>query len=1150
MKIKTFSTGILNYLNMAILSDINSAIDKMDAALFQELGDELLYSIYKPINIESRGTKEGQVKTVTGSPDTIFAMPNGKVLIEYTTQSNRPQSKFIKKLKDDIASCINVGKTKIPINEINEIVLFSNQRIAINIQDSLRDTLSAIQPHIKLTVFSMDDIAVKLRDFPSLLQKYLGISTFSGLVEIDSFIRRFSSTKFTYSTPLDNTYFEIEALPISKGLEMLNTNDIVIISGDAGMGKTRYAVEVAKAYSHESGAKTFVIEEKNRDIREILDKIDKNTSYLFIIDDANRTAIWEEAIEFYECSQNNNVKFIATVRSYALDTVIAKCSKLSSFGQIEMSESPEELASNILTSFGITNHLWHKRINEITGKNIRLAVMCAQIAMAGEQYNDLLNVEGIYDAYYKPTFNSLMSDYTNRVLIKIIAIVSFYKVVDLEDDSLLEQVKEIFGIEKSEFKTLCHKLDELECISITTDEIATIPDQNLGTYIFYQCFYVLKELSLSNLIEKLHHRRDRLRDSIFSVWNCFHKKDVIDYSKRSISEAWKVLSMSIKDEREICEFLETFGSLIPDITFLYIRNYIQRISFNGNNPFRFGSDSIISILSHFSHSEESAIKTALTLMVEYLKVSPQKLDNAAETLSEHWLYDEMDYANSYKRLTAIIDTLIDLSKDSETGLLFAGRMLPSYLKFTYQYTRTRGRKFVFGHCPVIVTDELKANRIKIWEWINTNISSINQDAFIKDLYDDLHYVKHIAKQLVGNEIAFLNEFISKLNITEDFNVCNSLAALNNRVKFIMGHKCLKIDWSLANPLYTLDCQIIKGCERKFAIEYDIERKNISEIVKKKSLPELKCLINDINQIAIFKNIGDGFRISYVIEGTLELCIEKGIELCQYCIDQGFHFIPSRIISTYLDKGYDLVKLVCFANNQERSLKSDLLLAFVSIVDNPSSFISEQEFCKAIQYHKLEWYNIGELCKRYYSNNKLDKGYPSVFATILWRFRNDMSTSGTEAFLSNFCKHNKSKINLVVDIYINSIRHQDSFDCGHKLLKYVLQLYPQFWIECCKAIPTFVNQYHINPYDFIWDIKSYPKIIESTLLYYSSRDWIQYDEKENLFSFFCNIKGDKAANFLDERIRKYSHNTNISSILFEIVATYIRIPDHGRPVIPA
>lgn len=313
---------------MAILSDINGALQKMDPALFQQLGDEMLKTIYRPINIDSRGSQIGQVKTVKGSPDTIFVVSDGKILIEYTTQSNKPQNQFIKKLENDISSCLDFRKTKIPLDEVKEIILFSNQRIAINIQDKLKKELSEKCPRITLVIYTIDDIATKLRDYPHLLQEYLAISTYPGLIEIDSFVNRFSSSKFSYLTPLDNTYFELDNQPVSKGLEILNTNDIIIISGDAGMGKTRYAIEVAKAFSNKTGAQTFILEERNRNVRGILDNICKDVSYLFIIDDANRTAIWDEAIEFYENTSNCNVKFIATVRNYAVDTVMSRCSKL------------------------------------------------------------------------------------------------------------------------------------------------------------------------------------------------------------------------------------------------------------------------------------------------------------------------------------------------------------------------------------------------------------------------------------------------------------------------------------------------------------------------------------------------------------------------------------------------------------------------------------------------------------------------------------------------------------------------------------------------------------------------------------------------------------------------------------------------------
>ncbi|MDE5553299.1 MAG: hypothetical protein K2I67_02015, partial [Malacoplasma sp.] len=841
------------------------------------------------------------------------------------------------------------------------------------------------------------------------------------------------------------------------------------------MGKTRYAVEIANAYSDKTGAKTFVIEEKNRHINDILSSIDNSTSYLFIIDDANRTAIWEEAIEFYKHALNNNVKFIATVRSYALDTVIAKCSSLAKVEQIEMSQSPEDLASKILSSFGITNRHWHKRINDITGKNIRLAVMCSQIALNGKKYNELINVEGVYDEYYKPIFNHLISDGTNHKLIKVVAIISFYKVVDLEETSLLDQIKQVFGFESSEFKSICRKLEELECINITDYNIATIQDQNFGTYAFYQCFYVFKELSLSHLIENLHNRKERLTDSIFSVWNCFHKEEVIDFSRSSISDAWKDLSVSLKEEREKCEFLEVFGGAIPAITFPYIKNLIKVNQFDDYIRSYVSSDSILSTLSHFSHSSESEIATALTLIVEFLKYNPPKIESAVKIISEHWIYDEIDYANSYKRETNIIDTLIDLSKESETGFALASKVLPSFLKFTFHYSRSKGRNLVLGRYAVVITDELKANRKRIWEWINSNITKLNQEVFLNNLYEDFYEVKSIAKKLVSTELDLLNECVSKLNITEDFNVCKSLVILSQRVKTIMGKDLLPIDWSKANRLYTLDCQITKGKNRRGSREWDIESKNIGKLTKTKSLQELKCLVNDLNSIAAIKNIGNDFRISYVIESTFEISQQKGFDLWQYCIDQNFYFIPSRIIATYKHKGCDLGFLVDFANHQERSLKSDLILACVGIIENPSTLFSENEFCEAIRYHTSRWHNIEALCKRYYCTEQLAKGHRSVMAAILLRLRDDKVIFNTEEFLLDFCKRCKSKVNLVEYAYIRSIKAINSndnhvfFDYNHELLMSILRLSPLFWVECCKVIPTFVSQYHIRPYEFIWDI---------------------------------------------------------------------------------
>ena len=228
---------------MAIISDITSELSKMDAALFQQLGEELLRKIYRPKDVIPVGLGIEKNTTIKGSPDSVFIMPEGKILIEYTTHNNRSKNSFLKKLKNDLISCLTEDKTHIPITEVNTIVLFSNQRIDVEIRTKL-DLLIIDYPHINVEIYSVDRIASALTEYPYLLKEYLGILSFPGLTEIESFIKRYNEPKFAYPIPLDNDYFEFKDNSIAKGIEYLYYNNILLISGNAGMVKTRYGIEI------------------------------------------------------------------------------------------------------------------------------------------------------------------------------------------------------------------------------------------------------------------------------------------------------------------------------------------------------------------------------------------------------------------------------------------------------------------------------------------------------------------------------------------------------------------------------------------------------------------------------------------------------------------------------------------------------------------------------------------------------------------------------------------------------------------------------------------------------------------------------------------------------------------------------------------
>ncbi len=1120
---------------MANLSDITSELAKMDAASFQQLGEELLRRKYRPKNIISVGLGIRKNTTRKGSPDSIFILPDGKILIEYTIQENRPKTTFLNKLRGDLKSCLNVKKTHVPLSEIKSIVLFSNQLIDVDIYDSLKTELKPY-PHIELCIFSINDIAHQLKDYPSLLREYLGIDSFPGLIEIETFVSRPQTKKFNYPIPLDNDYFEFENNSILRGKKALESHDILIISGEAGMGKTRYAIEIAYSFSKSSCANVFVIEEKNRHISDILNNVDTNSTFVFIIDDANRTAIWSEAIQYYKDYSTRNIKIIGTVRSYASKTVIDACASLATVENIQMNEYPENLGSNILSSLNIENPLWHQRIDAVTGKNIRLAVMCAEIAKQKNDYYELTNVEGIYKEYYSSILNDISVGKGDNLLLKVLSIIHFYKVVDLVEDNVLDQIESVFSIGKKEFEETCHTLFMEECVDITEHKVVNIPDQNFGNYVFYICFFEQKYLNLQNLFEQMYHRRGRLGDCIFPGLTCFNKESVKQHLTSSIKEAWKKIEQNIEDPSRIENFLEVFGNIIPNITFRYVYNKIQLLSHGEGMPLPLCSDNILSILSRFSHADMNDMETAINLISEYVTLFPAKEDDAVKVISEHWIYYELDYATSYKRTSDVLDCLIRVSEKNETGFRFASKILPAYLKFVYDFTKMKGRNFTIGKNAVIITDELISIRKRVWNWINANSSKINHVLFLKDLYTDSYLVENIAKELVNGEIPYVKGYVAQLPISSDFLLCQELEHFEKRTNRITGEVSISIDWNQANNLYQLDCLIKKETYEASETWQSHEIKNIKALVESKSHSELFCFLDDINAIQSYKNQDDD-RSTYVIESVIECNPNEAFNLWQYCFDKDYELHTSRIISTYIGLQKDVSILVEFIKKQDLNGKSNLILEFVCIVEKPFLYFTDSEFSEAIRHHTCCAFKLYDLVDRFFSPEEALKGYRLVLAAILYRIRKGQATTGTVEFFRNFLKICPKKLSLIEYAYINSLKLNDSqfsYDYKHELLRDILTLNPYFWVSCCKQIPCFVHEYHVKPYEFICKLPNYALIIESTLKYYAEKKWhIPYSEEQNIYGFFYNNK-EGASKFIHEMIIKYCHNRCYSNILFDIV----------------
>ena len=150
--------------DMAIITSVKERINQLNQANFQILCDEFLSKEGYP-NIVALGTQDGAEKTTRGTPDTFFCLSNGKyVFTEYTTQKNGLPAK----IRVDIDKCLDENYTKVPLQEIAEIVYcHTSSNISPAEDRALR--LLCEGNGIKLTLIGIDSLAEKLMKYSQCL---------------------------------------------------------------------------------------------------------------------------------------------------------------------------------------------------------------------------------------------------------------------------------------------------------------------------------------------------------------------------------------------------------------------------------------------------------------------------------------------------------------------------------------------------------------------------------------------------------------------------------------------------------------------------------------------------------------------------------------------------------------------------------------------------------------------------------------------------------------------------------------------------------------------------------------------------------------------------------------------------------------------
>ena len=710
---------------MSKINQIEKSLQNIDATNFHKLVDSYLSKAYS-YHIVSNGTKLGEDKPTKGTPDSYVILENGKyTFIEYTTQKSNIKNKFL----DDLDKCFDKDKTGIPIKNIKKIILACNSDLAPDEIKNLKDKCS--EYNIDCIILGNSTIANELFSrYPSIAKDFLSISIDTGqILDYDDFIKNYNSNKF--STSLDTTLLCRE-----KELESLYTDiensAIVLITGIAGIGKTKLALEVCKEYSKKNDFIFKGILNRGADIYDDLISyftID-NKQFLILIDDANRIKPALEFLQEYygEKLKNGNVKIVATVRDYAkgkLLQIVPTQLNLSEFDlQVLSDDSIKKIVAN---EYNISHPIYLERIINISKGNPRLALMASSVAKEKDSLDALYDVTSLYDEYFSSIKKDLEVFNQDSILLTIV-IVSFFRTIDKNNQEQSKSIETIFGISVSDLWKNIEELHNLEIFDLYEDEVVKISDQILSTYLFYKIVFLDKKIKIDIFLENFFPQyKSKFIDILNPLLNTFDSKYIISVLQEPVNKIW---NKYLGSKQDLYHVMSTFWYLKQTDILLYFEEKVKSIDteevdinsldFFAKTNTNALNDEILEQLVVFKYDTPQSINTATEIILHYFEKRPSKLLAIRQILAIEYGFKYESYRYGYERENSVLTTVWEYCNNGENELiakLFI-QICKEFLKVEFEDNKLKNNQFILQTFKLIETDELEKFRNDIFEYLS------------------------------------------------------------------------------------------------------------------------------------------------------------------------------------------------------------------------------------------------------------------------------------------------------------------------------------------------------------------------------------------------------------------------------------------------
>lgn len=756
---------------MSKLNQIQNELKQINQAKFQELCDSFLYKKgYK--NIEPFGSMFGKEKTVKGTPDSFVRLTHGKyIFIEYTTN----ETNLFGKLEKDLDSCFNEEKTGVSPTDIEKIIVCHNSKLAPTEEQQLAEKCALHDASFEQVGIGTLSLALS-QDFPGIAKEFLGIEMDTRqILSPDEFVDEYQKSPLAARLDIAFHFREEELNAVADALE---NQDLTILVGRAGVGKSRLALESCQRFiERHPSFQTFCLFNKSQSLYDDLKTyFSAAGDYLILADDANRLSSLEHIFRLTRENRTNcRIKIIVTVRNYAFGKIKNAAHDYPSKEIISIEPLKNDQIKELVSSeFGIKNHRYLHRIKEIAKGNPRLAVMAGEVAKRENKFESIVDATKLYDEYFGSIDNEL-NNAGNENLLKVAGIIAFFGALDRSQAERFAEIAESFGINEDELWQAAMTLHKLEVADLYENEVAKISDQVLATYLSYKVFFRDELLDLSILL-KNYSQSYRFNDAVFPVVNTFNSDLVYVLLQKHVDKHWEEIK---DDETRLLQMADKFWFLKQTDTLFFIQQKIDSLpkcdwelselifEASKNDV----TDKYLEVLENFQRANPEDFRIALELIFSYFERQPKILPQVIYLLLEKFCFHFRSYDFGYYVQKTLTDFLIEKAGGKSNTIFYRKILLTivgKYLNtnFHSSWMETH-RIYTWTDFGLVACPEIFEIRKTLLQFLVAEYAESSEEVLkiISD-YSDNTYEKHSeesANAIAVEDAKTLLPFAEKLN---------------------------------------------------------------------------------------------------------------------------------------------------------------------------------------------------------------------------------------------------------------------------------------------------------------------------------------------------------------------------------------------------